>query len=223
LYGCGKTILSRVFLNELKRSKYEVALVTNPRLPAKELLWEIVYQLGGEKNDGGSKGEFLRAFNEIIYSNLNMRKETIIVIDEAQAIEDLETYEELRLLLNFQQDNRFLITLILIGQPELRKQLKQLPQLKQRLMIEYHLNPLNEQDAMQYIEHRLRVAGMKQEIFEKKAKALIYRYSSGTPRIINGIADMSLLEGFVQQKEMIDQEIVKKVVNDGQLEASWSA
>jgi len=147
----------------------------------------------------------------------------VIVIDEAQAIQELDTFEELRLLLNFQQDDRFLITLILFGQSELRKQLKQLPQLKQRLMIEYHLNPLNEQDTSQYIDHRLAVAGSAKPIFDVKAKKTIYRYSSGIPRIINGIADMALLEGFVKQKNVITDTIIKKVVNDAQLETPWAA
>jgi general secretion pathway protein A len=223
LYGCGKTILSRVFLNELVSLRYEVALITNPRLSANELLVEIVYQLGGGDNEGKSKGELLRMFNEIIYANLNMGKETVIVIDEAQAIQDLETFEELRLLLNFQQDNRFLITLILFGQSELRKQLKQLPQLKQRLMIEYHLNSLNERDSGQYIDHRLKVAGSNRPIFSDTAKKIIYRYSSGVPRIINGIADMALLAGLEQKKREISETIIKKVVNDAQLEAPWAA
>ena len=158
-----------------------------------------------------------------VYTNLNIGKETIIVIDEAQAINDLETFEELRLLLNFQQDDRFLVTFILIGQSDLRKQLKKLPQLRQRLMIEYHLNPLDEEDANNYIEYRLSIAGSKKAIFNQQAKQLIYRHSSGVPRIINGIGDMALVEGYLQKKELIDESIIKKVVNDAQLEAPWAA
>jgi len=223
LYGCGKTVLSRVFLNELKSKKYEIALITNPKLSANELLVEILHQLGVPNMPVDSKGALLRSFNELIYSNLNIHKETVIVIDEAQAITDLETFEELRLLLNFQQDNRFLITLILIGQSELRTQLKRLPQLKQRFMIEYHLNPLSEKDSYQYIDHRLKIAGSKRSLFNQEAKTLIYRYASGVPRIINGIADLALLEGFTKQKNLIDERIVKNVVNDAQLEKNWSA
>lgn len=223
LYGCGKTLLCRYFLNELRGPKYEIALITNPRLSANELLEEIVYQLGEPDVDGKSKGELLRLFNEKVYTNLNIGKETIIVIDEAQAIDDLGTFEELRLLLNFQQDDRFLITFILIGQSDLRKKLKKLPQLRQRLMIEYHLNPLDEEDSIRYIEHRLSVAGSKKVIFSQEAKKMIYRYSSGVPRIINGIGDMALVEGYLQKEELVDEEGVKRVVNDAQLEAPWAA
>lgn len=218
LYGCGKTILSRVFLNELLDSRYEVALITNPRLSADELLIEIIYQLGGGLHKNANKGELLRIFNEILYNNLNASKETILVIDEAQAIESLDTFEELRLLLNFQQNDRFLITLILIGQSELRKRLKDLPQLKQRLMIEYHLNPLDETDTARYIEHRLRIAGAKQPIFDNKAKKLLYRFSGGIPRVINGIADMALFETYTKNKEIVDDAIITKIVKDAQLD-----
>jgi general secretion pathway protein A len=222
-YGCGKTILSRVFLNELvSASKYEVALITNPRYSAKELLIEIIYQLGGERHDYKSKGELLHLFNETIYRNLENHKETVIVIDEAQAIEDLETFEELRLLLNFQQNNRFLITLILIGQPELRARLKGLPQLKQRLMIEYHLNALDERDCYQYIDHRLRVAGAKHEIFEARAKKMIYKISAGVPRVINGLADIALLIGYSENKKSIDEDFIKRVAENSEMSTSWS-
>ncbi|MBF0485991.1 MAG: AAA family ATPase [Candidatus Omnitrophica bacterium] len=226
-YGCGKTVLSRVFLNELVvAEKYEVALITNPRYSAKELLVEIIYQLGGDRNDYKSKGELLHIFNEMIYRNLEKGKETVIVIDEAQAIEDLETFEELRLLLNFQQNNRFLLTLILIGQPELRSRLKGLPQLKQRLIIEYHLNPLDEKDCYQYIDHRLKIAGAGREIFDNKAKQLIFKHSSGIPRVINGLADTALLVGFSENKKVVDDQLMKRVFEtSGALEGHvpWSA
>ncbi|MFT5388365.1 MAG: general secretion pathway protein A, partial [Candidatus Omnitrophota bacterium] len=223
LYGCGKTLLSRFFLNVISGPKYEVALINNPRLDSIELLAEIVYQLGEPNVENKTKGQLLRLLNETIYTNLNMGKETIIIIDEAQAIKDLEIFEELRLLLNFQQDNRFLLTLILIGQSELRKKLKQLPQFRQRLMIEYHLNPLSEKDTSLYIEHRLAVSGSTEPIFHRDAKKMIHRFSSGVPRIINGIADMALVEGYIQNKAIVDVELIKKIVNDAQLEAPWAA
>ena len=226
-YGCGKTVLSRVFLNEMVNvGRYEVALITNPRYSAKELLVEIIYQLGGDRHDYKAKGELLHIFNEIIYRNLENQKETVIVIDEAQAIEDLETFEELRLLLNFQQNNRFLITLILIGQPELRARLKGLPQLRQRLMIEYHLNPLDEKDCYQYIDHRLRVAGAQREIFDPKAKKLIFKHSSGIPRVVNGLADTALLVGFSENKKIIDEQLIQRVLETSeahQEHPTWSA
>jgi general secretion pathway protein A len=158
----------------------------------------------------------------MLYANLNRGRDTVVVIDEAQSIEHLDTFEELRMLLNYQQNDRFLLTLILIGQSELRKRLKELPQLKQRLVIDYHLNPLDEQDTQSYLQHRLSIAGAERPIFDAGAKRLIYRYSGGVPRVINGICDMALLEGFVQQKDKVDEMIIKKIVKEGSLEpAIW--
>jgi len=223
MYGCGKTVLSRVFLNELIGSKFQVALITNPRLSANELLVEIIYQLGGGLLKGEAKGQLLRVFNEMLYASLNRGKETVVVIDEAQSIEDLETFEELRLLLNYQQNDRFLLTLILVGQTELRKRLKELPQLNQRLLIDYHLNPLDEQDTQNYLDHRLKIAGAGQSIFDSNAKKLIYRYSGGIPRVINGVCDIALLEGYVNHKQVVDENIIKKVIKDSNLEpAIWA-
>ena len=226
-YGCGKTVLSRVFLNELVGAgRYEVALITNPRYSAKELLVEIIYQLGGDRHDYKTKGELLHLFNEMIYRNLENQKETIIVIDEAQAIEDLETFEELRLLLNFQQNNRFLLTLILIGQPELRMRLKGLPQLKQRLVIEYHINPLDEKDCSQYIDHRLRIAGAQREIFDLRAKKLIFRHSGGIPRVVNGLADTALLVGFSENRKLVDEKLIQRILETSEAReerTTWSA
>jgi type II secretory pathway predicted ATPase ExeA len=113
--------------------------------------------------------------------------------------------------------------LVLIGQPELRLRLKQLPQLKQRLIIEYHLNPLDEKDCLQYIDHRLRIAGAQREIFEPRAKKLIFKYSSGIPRVINGIADIALLVGLSENRKVVDEQLVEKVVKNGQMETVWSA
>ena len=78
---------------------------------------------------------------------MNGKKDTVVVIDEAHTINDLTTFEELRLLLNFQINSRFLMTLIIIGQPELREKVDNLKQLKQRLALKYHLNPLNKKDT----------------------------------------------------------------------------
>jgi general secretion pathway protein A len=162
----------------------------------------------------------------MIYRNLENQKETVIVIDEAQAIEDLETFEELRLLLNFQQNNRFLLTLILIGQPELRMRLKGLPQLKQRLVIEYHINPLDEKDCSQYIDHRLRIAGAQREIFDLRAKKLIFRHSGGIPRVVNGLADTALLVGFSENRKLVDEKLIQRILETSeahQERTTWSA
>jgi general secretion pathway protein A len=156
----------------------------------------------------------LKKLNERFYENMNNDKDTVIIIDEAQAIQNLTAFEELRLLLNFQLNDRFLLTLILIGQPELREKINQFKQFKQRLAIKYHLNPLNEKDTEKYIVHRLEVAKARGEIFTPKAMRLTWEKSEGIPRVINNICDMSLLIGFTKKLDKIDRGLIAEVASD---------
>ena len=213
-YGCGKTVISRLLFDVLPKSKYEIGLVTNPLLSHKDLLQEICIQLGIKDPAGLPKPQMLAALNERFYDNINNNRDTVIMIDEAQAIDDLRTFEELRLLLNFQLNERFLITLILIGQPELREKINELEQFKQRLAIKYHLNPLNKEDTEKYIEHRLEIAGAEKEIFSDEAINLIWEYSEGIPRVINTVCDMCLLTGFIKRQDEVNGEVAKKAIFD---------
>ncbi|UCC38720.1 MAG: AAA family ATPase [Candidatus Aminicenantes bacterium] len=213
-YGCGKTVISRLLFDILPKSKYEIGLVTNPLLSHKDLLQEICVQLGIKNSTELPKPQMLTALNERFYDNVKKNRDTVIIIDEAQAIEDIRTYEELRLLLNFQLNERFLITLILIGQPELREKINELEQFKQRLAIKYHLNPLNREDTEKYIEHRLKIAGTEKEIFSDKTVGLIWEYSEGIPRVVNTVCDMCLLTGFIKRQDEVNEEIAKKAILD---------
>lgn len=213
-YGCGKTVISRLIFETLSPDRYEIAMVTNPLLGPVALLQEICFQLGINSSDNPSKPKLLMDLNERLYENMKKEKDTVIIIDEAQAIQDLTTFEELRLLLNFQLNDRFLLTLILIGQPELREKIDELKQLKQRLAIRFHLNPLNLDDTQKYVVHRLKIAGTEKKIFSNDAYNAIWRSSHGVPRVINSICDMCLLTGFTKKFHKIDAKIVRKVVNE---------
>ncbi|NQS99873.1 MAG: AAA family ATPase [Candidatus Omnitrophica bacterium] len=213
-YGSGKTLLSRILIDELIKSKiYEVALATNPALPPLQLIQELIYQL--ENTDiQGEKPVLLHHLQERIYHNFKAGKRTAIIIDEAQLIEDQQTFEELRLLLNFQLNNQFLITLLLIGQPELIGKINQIPQLEQRMSIKFHLGPLDRAESSAYIAHRLSVAGRLKPIFTRKAEDLIYDYSQGIPRKINNACDISLFIGSGACAESIDKKIIEDVIHD---------
>jgi len=213
-YGCGKTVISRLLFDILPTSKYEIGLVTNPLLSHKDLLLEICVQLGIKDPTEFPKPQMLAALNERFYDNVNNNRDTVIMIDEAQAIDDLRTFEELRLLLNFQLNERFLITLILIGQPELREKINELEQFKQRLAIKYHLNPLNREDTEKYIEHRLEIGGTESKIFSNKAIDLVWEKSEGIPRVINTICDMCLLTGFIKKQDEVNEEVTEMAIFD---------
>ncbi|MCX5680005.1 MAG: AAA family ATPase [Candidatus Omnitrophica bacterium] len=222
-YGSGKTALSRIVIDELIKDKiYEAALITHPQLTPVEFIQEIIYQLKNE-HVKGSKPQLLHMMQDIIYKNFNEGKKTVILIDEAQIIKNKETFEEVRLFLNFQLNDRFLITLVLIGQPELLAKIRSIPQLKQRLGVKYHLSGLNNVETAEYIKHRLSVGGSKMEIFTQEAVEVIYEYSKGLPRSINNVCDMCLLIGFGQEAKVVDKELAQKVVTDLMTEGSFYA
>jgi len=210
--GCGKTVLSKVFIQQLPDDEYDIGLIINPALEPVDLLKEILYQLG-LNNNTNSKADFLDILNERMLENMRQDKTTLLIIDEAQLISK-ETFEEVRLLLNFQLNDRFLLTLILIGQPELRNIIKDIKQLDQRIGIRYHLNPLNSEEVVKYITFRLEKAGLTKNIFTSQAMDDVYNYSQGIPRKINNVCDMSLLIGFSAKAEAIDSGIVSEAVRD---------
>lgn len=211
--GCGKTTISKVFQEQLEKANYHVALITNPMLNNIELLQEILHQLGNGA-EYSQKIQLLHALNDRMLQSLRAGRKTVVIIDEAHLIEEKDTYEELRLLLNYQHDNKFLLTLILIGQPELNEAVRRAPQFEQRIPIKYHLNPLNFEETLQYIQFRLKKAGSKRSIFTQEATKEIYDYSSGVPRKINSICDMCLLIGFVKKAKNIDSSLVRRIIEE---------
>lgn len=211
-YGCGKTVISRLLFELLPEERFEIALITNPLLSPTALLQEICLQLGIKSSENPTKPQLLKELNGRLYENMKKKKDTVIVIDEAQAIQDISTFEELRLLLNFQLNERFLLTLILIGQPELREMINELEQLKQRLAIRYHLNPLSREDTRKYIIHRLKIAGTERKIFTDDAHDEIWANSEGIPRVINTISDMCLVLGFSKELDEINEGIVRRAI-----------
>lgn len=218
VFGCGKTLIASALFEKLQRGSYRMALIANPQLEYVELLRTIAIRLGATglpiKKTELLTDFLLDTLGEILENNANDGKDTVVVIDEAHIIEDKKIFEELRMLLNFQRKDRFLLTLLLLGQPELRKNIDNIKQLAQRIAIRYHLDRLSKQDTEAYIGHRLKIAGRVDPIFTSEATELIYQQSGGIPRRINHICDMSLFIGFGKKAERIDEGIIKEVVSD---------
>jgi type II secretory pathway predicted ATPase ExeA len=213
-YGCGKTLLSRAIRKELQQeNKYQSAFILDPHLTVIDFLWETVYQLGIEPISR-NKIDISHALTKIILANHNAGKHTVLVIDEAQSIDNLEIFEELRLLLNYQLDTAFLLTIILLGAPEIKKMVAKVQHLVQRIAVGYHLNGLNEQDTKDYINHRLSIAGAKRELFAKDTFHEIYVNSYGVPRRINTLCDLALLVGFSNNQNVIDKKTIQDVNED---------
>jgi general secretion pathway protein A len=212
-YGCGKTTLSRALIRRLEAERYEIGLLTNPKWTATDFLRETLYQLGVETTET-SKPELLHKLNDLFFRNYRDGRDTVLIVDEAQLISDDEMFEELRLLTNFQTDERFLVTLLLIGSPELREKVRKLKHLDQRITIRYHLNTLDYTHTAAYITHRLKMAGCARTIFTDEAVKLIFDFTRGTPREINNVCDVALLVGYTKRAKEITDKTVAEVIKD---------
>ena len=212
-YGCGKTTLSRALIQRLEAERYEIGLLTNPSWNAVDFLREALYQLGIEARER-SKPELLHQLNDVFFRNYREGRDTVLIVDEAQLIEDDAVFEELRLLMNFQTDNRFLITLLIIGSPELRERVRRLKHIDQRITIRYHLNTLDDTHTAAYVAHRLKMAGRAAPIFTDEAIKLIFDFTRGTPREINNLCDVALLVGYTKRVREIGDKIIAEVIKD---------
>ena len=214
-YGCGKTLLTRVLWSELQQeNRYQSVFILNPRLSSLEFIQEIVHQLGGQDSSKDNKIDLFHTLHKILYANHTSGKHSVIIIDEAQAITNKDTFEEIRLLLNFQLDNAFLLTIILLGQPELKYTVMSLPQFMHRMAVRFHLKAFNEVETREYIEHRLQVSGAARELFEPEAYKAVHACSGGIPRRINTICDLALLVGFGNNLTIIDKQTIAKINED---------
>ncbi len=149
-------------------------------------------------------------------ANMDAGKETLLIVDEAQILNE-STFEEIRLLLNFQLNSRFLMTIILIGQPELIRKVKDIEQLDQRIAIKYHLTAFNLEETERYITYRQEKAGGRNNVFSDEAIDKIYEHTGGVPRKINNLCDLSLLIGSSTGQNIINKKIVENIISDGAL------
>ncbi len=204
--GCGKSTISQRILLNIPEEQFDIALITYSRLTPIEMLNEISQQLGLPVSQ--DKNTVLRSLQQHLSSNAESGRGTLICIDEAQSIPTLATFEELRLLLNFQLGNHFLISLLFVGQPELQRKIAKLPQLQQRIALNLNLSHFDLENSMHYILHRLRKAGCSRPILTRQAITAIHRHTSGVPRRINHLMDRCLLVGKREAAPLIDSKLV---------------
>ena len=219
--GAGKTTICRALLAELD-SRFSTALILNPMLSAGELLKTIATEFGLTVS-GLDRMDTLARLNAFLLEEVEKGRDAVLIIDEAQDLTD-ELLEQVRLLSNLETDNRKLLQIVLLGQPELRDRLNHrgLRQLRQRITVRYHLQPLNRADVNQYIHHRLQVSGANgTPYFTQPALWRVFRYSQGIPRLVNAVCDKALLAGFVRQSKRIDFGMVGRAVREleGQIAA----
>jgi type II secretory pathway predicted ATPase ExeA len=212
--GCGKTTISRALMDSVG-DEYFFCFIFNPRLTALEFLRIIARELTLKEPPQGKDG-LISEITVALYGFHNERRCPVIVIDEAQMVPDREIFDELRLLTNYQLDDRNLLSIIIMGQPELRRTLSEpvYEPFRQRIAINYHLAPLNLEETMEYLDFRVSVAGGEAGIFSPDAVQRIFELSGGVPRKINVVATNALLEGFERDASWIDASVVDALADE---------
>lgn len=213
--GAGKTTLARKLLEGLDEESYEAALlvIIHSSVSSEWLLKKFAIQLG-VKNIRENKIELLGEIYKRLYEINEQGKKAVVLMDEVQMLNSKEIMEEFRGLLNMENSDGKMVNFIFFGLPELDRVLELDEPLRQRVAIRIRLNAYSEENTHDYISHRLNIAGLTESIFTDEAIKQIYKYSSGSPRLINTICDNALLSGYLFKERTIDHPIITAVAVD---------
>jgi len=216
--GSGKTTLLQVLLRTLDGQTTVIRLV-NTLLTGPELIESMLLDLGVE-SPPTSKPAMLRELARLLIEQRSAGRRVVAVIDEAQNL-SLDALEELRMLSNLETEKSKLIQIVLVGQPDLRHSLDRpsLEQLRQRVTVRYHLDPLDVEETAAYINHRLKRAAMAAPLeFPRDVSDLVHARSGGVPRMINVICDAVLLLGYAEDSRVIHAALAQEAI--AELESS---
>jgi general secretion pathway protein A len=212
--GTGKSTLCRAVLAALGPG-FSTALILNPVMTGIQLLRAILRELS-LPDRGNDRMRLVERLNLFLLERVGAGEDVVLIVDEAQDLSD-ELLEEVRLLSNLETDDRKLLQIVLVGQPELRAKLDQprLRQLRQRITVRFHLRPIGRDETEEYVLHRLRVAGsVGRPAFTRAAFGALHRYARGVPRLINAVCDTALLCGYVEEADEIGWRQVRRAIRE---------
>lgn len=217
--GMGKTTLCRAFIEQAPQH-VDIAYIFNPMLSAPELLQSICNELEIPCGPGDNGRDLTnKQLIDLLYADLIERysngRKVICIIDEAQCM-PAPLLEQIRLLTNLETSRDKLLTLILVGQPELQETLSQhnIRQLDQRITARFHIPAMIQQQLGPYLQHRLERAGCQQSLFDRNAILAIWQGSKGIPRLINCIADRALLGAYATGQQVVNKAIAKQAISE---------
>ena len=212
--GAGKTTLIRYLLGRLDKD-LSIGLVSNATIDTGRLL-QWVCSAYGLDFAGKDDVALSNAFIDFAIEEYASGRRVVLIVDEAQNL-GRARLEELRVLSNINVDKHLLVQIVLVGQPELRDMMRmpQLRQFAQRIGADYHIGRLTEDETVQYVHHRLEVAGCtRDDLFDEAALRLVHASSRGIPRLVNQLCDTALVYGYAEQIERIDAELMAEVIRD---------
>ncbi len=222
--GTGKTLLCRKFLAALD-DNWVSAYIPNPNFDPRTLLLALAEELGFSTASGVDQHRLMKTLNLSLLDFARNKKRVVLCLDEAQAM-PLETLEMLRLITNLETEKRKLVQVILFGQPELDEKLHQesIRQLRQRITFEHRMGCLSRQETEHYLSHRLSVAGYAGDrVFTPAAVRKIHRASGGVPRLINILANKSMMLAYGKGSRQVDWASVRGAVLDTPSAYRWAA
>ncbi len=224
--GSGKTITKNVFQNSLSSHNFEVIDFENSNFPFTDILFDITKRISFRDPRIAMSDEFPEPARNDKYNLMKLFKEKldtlvyeekrhlVLMFDEAQLMEPY-ALDEIKNLTNISSETNNYMTIFLVGQPELREKIKILRQVDQRIFLRFHLNNLDYNNTVKYIQHRLRVAGLQYgTIFTSLAYELIFRKTGGIPREINRLCKLALTFGFAQKENEISREDIEAILED---------
>ena len=214
--GTGKTTIINTLLNNLD-DDIIAAHVPDPDLEHLDF-FNFVANVFSIDKKFSTKGEFLNHLSKFLHDAYSKNKKVLLIIDEAQRLKP-ELLEEIRLLSNIERQDTKLLNIFFVGQKEFNNILIE-PEnraLRQRITINYYIEPLTENETKEYIKHRLNIAGSEKNIFSSSAIKEIFSFSKGFPRLINIICDLALLTGYVKEQKTINELIIKECAKELQI------
>lgn len=209
--GTGKTTLINVLSKTLEHPGF-ICMISNPTLGIDDFFYYFAAQLGLLFD--GNKAKFLFLFSKLLEECKKKNRKVLLIVDEAHAL-PTDLLEEMRLLVNMAAEVKNVLSIFLVGQPELLSRLteEQLSPLSQRIAVRYHLNQLSKADSLQYVLFRLNRAGAKNNrIFTEKALGLIFEATRGNPRQINIICDNALFAAYSRDRLEVDENLIRECV-----------
>ena len=213
--GAGKTTLVRHLFKKLQGENLVAAQLVSTQLDADDML-RMVAAAFGLPHEDNNKATLLKRLENFLINCQNLGKRALLIVDEAQNLTP-RAVEELRMLSNFQSQEKSLLQSFLLGQPEFRFTMASdgMQQLRQRVTASYHLGPMDALDTREYIEHRMRTVGWNRDPhFTDDAFAAVHDYATGIPRKINTLCDRLLLMGYLEEMHQIDSAAVNEVVDE---------
>lgn len=214
--GTGKTTLVRKILSELySQGAYQVGLIVLTHSDfAPGWLFTRIGNLIGLRDVGSSITDIITRISHRLHEIYRQKEKTVIIIDEANKIRSPEILEEIRGLLNLEIADTRLISFILSGLPELEPCIAENRALNQRVAVKVKLRSMGTDTVKAYIQHRLNTAGATRDIFSSEAIDLVCRYSEGRPRLVNIMCDNALLEGYMQNRRHVDENVMERVITN---------